>query len=153
MNSFRSGHMAEKTYRIENRTSAIPTLIDDTEAWLKQGGVDHVDSYVVCVALDEILSNIAKYAHSGDETHLIDVRLSIARERVVTQIEDDGVAFDPLQMAEPDLDVSLEDRQIGGLGIHLVKNLMDDVAYSREGKRNRLTLTKYRASASTEAHP
>ncbi|MEO3386231.1 ATP-binding protein [Mesorhizobium sp. CAU 1741] len=151
MNSFRSGHMAEKTFRIENRTSAIPKLIDDTEAWLKQGGVDHVDSYVVCVALDEIVSNIAKYAHTDDKLHLIDVRLSIVRERVVTEIEDDGVAFDPLQSAEPDLDISVEDRQIGGLGIHLVKNLMDDVAYRRDGTRNRLTLTKNRAPASTEA--
>ena len=58
-------------------------------------------------------------------------------------MEDDGIAFDPFTSApEPDLDASVEERRIGGLGVYFVKTLMDEAAYERRGDRNRITLTQ-----------
>ncbi len=60
----------------------------------------------------------------------------------MAEISDDGVAFDPLKVPPPDLTADLESRPIGGLGVHFVKTLMDEVAYRREGDRNVLTMRK-----------
>jgi anti-sigma regulatory factor (Ser/Thr protein kinase) len=57
-------------------------------------------------------------------------------------IEDDGIPFNPLEKETPDTDLPLEERKIGGLGIHLVRNLMDKVSYQRRVDKNRLTLVK-----------
>ena len=58
------------------------------------------------------------------------------------QIEDDGKEFNPLSYAEPDTDLSLDDRKIGGLGIHFVRKIMDDITYIRSDNKNILTLKK-----------
>ncbi len=58
------------------------------------------------------------------------------------RVEDDAVAFNPLEREAPDLNAPLEDRPIGGLGVHLVRKLMDDVRYERAGARNILTMRK-----------
>ena len=57
-------------------------------------------------------------------------------------MSDNGAAFDPLSVPAPDLTTSLDERAVGGLGLHLVRNLMDRVSYSRAGERNQLTLVK-----------
>ena len=68
--------------------------------------------------------------------------LSVGDGVVMAEISDDGRAFDPLQVPPPDLDADLELRPIGGLGVHFMKTLMDEVAYRREGGRNILTMRK-----------
>jgi len=61
---------------------------------------------------------------------------------ITLQIEDDGKAFDPTVLDEPDTEAAIEERDAGGLGIHFVRTLMDTVQYRRVGDRNRLTMTK-----------
>lgn len=73
------------------------------------------------------------------------LHLEVDAERVSMTLEDDGLAFNPLEHEVQDLDASLEDRQIGGLGIHFVRELMDDVRYERVGRINRVTLIKRRS--------
>ncbi|HEX4193960.1 MAG TPA: ATP-binding protein, partial [Stellaceae bacterium] len=63
-------------------------------------------------------------------------------EMIVTELSDDGRAFDPLNAPPPDLDSAIEDRRIGGLGVHLVKTMMDDVTYAYRDGRNHVTLRK-----------
>lgn len=94
------------------------------------------------LSLEEIVTNaiVHGYQQSGSKT--VQVTLTARPGEVVAEIEDEAPAFDPLARAMPDLDQPLEDRPIGGLGIHLVKNLMDAVSYQRDGNRNRLTLIK-----------
>ncbi len=94
------------------------------------------------VALDEVLSNIVKYAFLDDRVHDIEIRLSISEAAIVAQIEDDGIPFDPLAFPSPDLDVAPAQRRVGGLGIHFVRTLMSAVTYSRVAGRNRLVLEK-----------
>ncbi len=96
----------------------------------------------VQVALDEILSNTVRSAFAPGQTGRIDVRFEVAQGVLDILIVDDGIPFDPLARAEPDTKAPLEARPVGGLGIHLVKRLMDDVAYQRLEGENRLRLRK-----------
>jgi anti-sigma regulatory factor (Ser/Thr protein kinase) len=75
--------------------------------------------------------------------HKIEVRMECTVHRLTATITDDGIPFNPLNMEQPDTDADIDNRIIGGLGIHLVRNLMDEVSYQRRIKNNILTLVKY----------
>jgi serine/threonine-protein kinase RsbW len=108
-------------------------------------GSDDVSESAVAdmsVALDEILSNIVKYAYSDGRVHFIDVRLTLSDEALVAEVSDDGRPFDPLSIGPPEQTGPLSARRVGGLGIHFVRNLMSEVTYARVMDRNRVVLTK-----------
>ena len=92
------------------------------------------------VALDELISNVAR--HGGAAVGSRPVGLEFRFEGAVLEVTvtDDGPAFNPLEAPPPDTSAGLEERPIGGLGIALVKGLMDEVRYERREGRNRLTL-------------
>jgi anti-sigma regulatory factor (Ser/Thr protein kinase) len=94
------------------------------------------------VALDEILSNILENGFIDGAAHRVDIALAVDGDRLTAEVEDDCAPFDPLALSPPDLRASLQDRRVGGLGVHFVKRLMSDVRYARVGSRNRLVLTK-----------
>jgi sigma-B regulation protein RsbU (phosphoserine phosphatase) len=92
------------------------------------------------VIFDELLSNIISYAYTDDDEHDIEVRMERVGKRLTVTITDDGVPFNPLMVGKPDTELSLEDREIGGLGIHLVRNLVDDACYQRRIGKNVMTM-------------
>ena len=94
------------------------------------------------LALEEILTNIISYGYTDNREHEIKVRLSVQPGEVKAEVEDDGQPFNPLAAPEADTTQSLEERTIGGLGIHLVRKLMDGLEYKRQGDRNLLTIRK-----------
>lgn len=94
------------------------------------------------VALDEIVANVVSHAAAAGTTPGFDVWFRRDGDSVEITVADDGTAFDPLARADPDVTLSLEARQPGGLGIMLVKSLMDDVRYERTPTRNILTIRK-----------
>ena len=94
------------------------------------------------LALEEILTNIISYGYTDNREHEIKVRLSVQPGEVKAEVEDDGQPFNPLEAPEPNTAKSLEERTIGGLGIHLVRKLMDSLEYKRQGERNLLTMKK-----------
>lgn len=95
------------------------------------------------IALDEFLSNTIKYAFEGDESeHDININFLIEDNQLITIIEDDGKEFDPFGRNPPDTKIGLEERNIGGLGIHITKELMDDYSYVRQNGVNTITLVK-----------
>jgi len=96
----------------------------------------------VNIVVDDLLANIISYAYPKDETHKIRVTFDISPSQLVIIIADDGVPFNPLAMADPDTTLSLDERDIGGLGIHLVKSMMDEVQYSRKMGSNIMRLVK-----------
>ena len=95
------------------------------------------------IAIDEIMANISLYAYAPD-TGPVEVRFSYDAESRTAAITfvDRGTPFDPLQRAEPDTSLSAEERQIGGLGIFLVRKTMDGMKYRRESGQNILTILK-----------
>ena len=99
--------------------------------------------FKINIVLDELATNIVKY---GGKVSEIEVSLSSEEEVVTVEITDDGQSFDPLTEApEPDLDSSLNERRIGGLGVFFVRSMMDDLQYRREQGKNHLAFTKRRA--------
>lgn len=97
-------------------------------------------SFKVNLALEELVINIMDYGFAEGD-HEIDITLISEDHRLIIEIADSGKAFDPLQDAPvPDVNAPAEERPIGGLGIYLVRNMMDDMQYRREGDRNYLTL-------------
>jgi len=95
------------------------------------------------IALDDLLNNIISYAYDGQPDHVIDVRVELSQGALVASFADDGPAFDPFAMAAPDTELDLDERDIGGLGVHLVKTMMDDARYERRDGRNVVTVTKH----------
>ena len=94
------------------------------------------------VALDEVLTNITKYAYTDNAEHKIHICIRVLDDVLEAVIEDDGVPFNPLAIPAPDVSTPLRERRVGGVGIHFVRSLMDGVAYDRAGERNRIVLTK-----------
>jgi anti-sigma regulatory factor (Ser/Thr protein kinase) len=97
----------------------------------------------VCVAIEEVFVNVAHYAY-GDVQGDMTLGIGFDPEtRILTfRMTDKGIPFDPLQKPDPDITLSAEDREIGGLGIFITKQTMDTLAYARENGENILTMTK-----------
>lgn len=92
------------------------------------------------LCLDELLTNIIRYGFQ-QPGHTIALRVTVLPDRLRAELADDGRPFDPLTQApDPDLDAELEDRAVGGLGVHLVKQLMERVEYGYRDGHNRLTI-------------
>ena len=96
----------------------------------------------VNLALEEALANVIMYAYPKDAQGEVTLSAKVNGEGILMEIKDMGAPFDPLQQPEANLDVPLEERQIGGLGIHLIKEIMDEVEYARVGGRNVLKMRK-----------
>jgi len=94
------------------------------------------------MALDELVSNIIKYGFDDDGRHEIAMRYAIEDGVLVTEIVDDGLPFNMLEKEDPDIDLSIEEKPIGGLGVYLVKQLTDSQHYERRDDRNHLALRK-----------
>ena len=94
------------------------------------------------LALEEIITNVISYGYSDEREHEILVSFTVEPHEVTVQVEDDGQAFNPLEVAVPDVTQSLEERVVGGLGIHLVRKLMDGLRYERRDNKNLLIMIK-----------
>jgi sigma-B regulation protein RsbU (phosphoserine phosphatase) len=88
------------------------------------------------IVLDELISNIINYGYADDAEHEIEICLELVGHRLVVTIADDGVPFNPLTVKPPDTSAPLSEREIGGLGIHLVRNLVDEISYRRRVDKN-----------------
>ena len=104
------------------------------------------------VALDEFVYNPIVYGFAERGSGEGEVRVELERGVIRVTITDDGPEFDPLAFATPDTDLSVEERGIGGLGIHLVRKMMDEVTYHRRGETNVVVLTKRLAAGETAGH-
>ncbi len=96
----------------------------------------------VSVALDELLANELSHGLAGRDGGSVSVEVELDQERVTVTITDDGPQFDPFRQAAPDTTLSVDERAIGGLGIHLVRQLMDEVSYERRDEHNVVVLVK-----------
>jgi serine/threonine-protein kinase RsbW len=114
----------------------LSSLVDE---FGERNGVTGKPLFDVKLALDEVVTNVICYAAASQA---IVVRLTRAGAELVIEVEDDGRPFDPLRVAAPDLGAPLDDRPVGGLGIHFVRTVIDELAYRRRGDRNVLTMKK-----------
>jgi len=94
------------------------------------------------IALDELLANELSHGMRGGDAGPVTVEVELDQERLTATITDDGPPFDPFRQAAPDTTLSVDERPIGGLGIHLVRELMDEVSYERRDGHNVVVLVK-----------
>lgn len=133
----------ELAVALANDLTEIPRLATLVESFFRDHGIDSGFSVNVNLALDEVLTNIISHGYNDASAHTIHVTLVLEKEVVKTTIEDDACAFDPRTAPPPDIESPLEARPIGGLGVHLVRQLMDRIEYVRSNGRNRLVLWKF----------
>ena len=99
----------------------------------------------VNLVIEEVAINVINYGHDGG-LHEIEIALTSELDALTIEVIDDGRAFDPTEDAKvPDVTLPMEERPVGGLGVYLVRTMMDEMRYRREEGRNHLTLVKYRA--------
>jgi len=109
----------------------------------RNAGFNDSGIYAIQLAADEACSNIIEHAYGNEESGLLECSYSFDGEYLTLTFKDYGCFFDPTSVSDPDLTSNLEKRQIGGLGVFLIKNLMDEVHYESHGKAgNVLTLKK-----------
>jgi len=120
----------------------IGRLAERVEAFGEENDLPMKVVFNLNLAFDELITNVISYGLDANADAPIIVRLSLADGILVAEIEDAGRPFDPFEDApDPDTESDVADRPIGGLGVHLVKTLIPQVGYRREGDRNRVTLT------------
>ncbi len=122
------------------RIEHLRELVAFVDKCAKTHGIDSERCLKIGLATEEILVNIFDYAYQGGEG---DVRVRCGADQrgwFAAEFEDTGIPFDMLASDEPDTTADISERRIGGLGIHLVRKLMDEVAYRRDGDANILTI-------------
>ena len=122
---------------------ALPYVIAFVEEILENVGCPMKAQTALCVAIEEVFVNVAKYAY-GDESG--EVQLTITFDKsdntVTFKMLDGGMPFDPLKKPDPDITLSADEREIGGLGIFITKKTMDSISYEYENDKNILTMVK-----------
>jgi len=135
-----------------NQLMAIPDLQMAFEQYVGQWEGAKPLIPTLNMALDDLLNNVVQYAFPNDPTeHHIEVEGEVRDAWVILTITDDGIPFNPLTVAPPDLSLLLHEREIGGLGIHLVRSMFDEVTYHRNVGRNVLTVRKKLASEASSS--
>lgn len=127
---------------LRNEIEEIGRMTSFVEEVCERKNAGPKDSFNIRLALEEAVTNVIMYAFPQGETHEFDLTVKEEGDRLTFIITDSGKEFDPTAAAEPDITLSAEERPIGGLGIFLIRRIMDSVEYRREDGRNVLTMVK-----------
>jgi anti-sigma regulatory factor (Ser/Thr protein kinase) len=130
------------TIEVPNSRDAIAGASAQAEAWLEPYQTSAQAVNLVLLAIEELVTNCIQYGYDDDMEHTISIVLSINDQELTLSVIDDGHPFDPLAAPSPDFSLQVRDRPIGGLGIYLLRQMADHIAYERRDGSNRLTLTK-----------
>jgi anti-sigma regulatory factor (Ser/Thr protein kinase) len=135
--------MADHSIALEADIAEIARLADWIEASCSAEGIGDAFAAKLALVLDEAVANVIHHGFAGvPPPHRIEVRLEVDAERVTALVIDNGHPFDPCVVPSPDCTLPLEERNPGGLGIHLIHRMMDRVEYRRVAGENRLRLEK-----------
>lgn len=130
------------TFRFKNDLSELENLCQTLERFGRSLGLQPKGLFEIQLAAEEHFANIVLHGYADKHVHWITMRLSCEEEMAIVCLEDDGIPFNPLKLAAPDTVCCVEERPLGGLGVHLVKRCVDKMDYRREGRKNILTLKK-----------
>ncbi|MCE0483568.1 MAG: ATP-binding protein [Methylacidiphilales bacterium] len=125
---------------ITNEVHELESLMNATTNFLEDQNVDAQAVYRVKLALEEMITNIIKHGYDDYESHQIDVAIELRPEEIVGTITDDGHEFNPLEQELKNKNAALPERKVGGLGIHIIKELLNEVNYRRENEKNILEI-------------
>ena len=135
--------MTERSIRTTATVEHLPALVEFLQQSWRDEALPEAAAFPFELALDEVFMNVVMHGTTADgPSREVFVSLRHEGSDVTMVMEDDGPAFDPLTLAAPDIDVPLEERELGGLGVFLVRELMDEVSYAHTGTHNQLTMRK-----------
>ncbi len=127
---------------LRNHLSELGRMSEAVSAWCRENAVSAAAEFQVTLALDEIVSNVIRYGWKDDGEHQLHVRLSRLENELRVEVEDDGTPFNPLEVPAADVNRPLDERPVGRLGIHLVRQVMDGLDYRRLDGKNLLVMKK-----------
>lgn len=125
-----------------NSAEEAPRMSRRVEYFLHEFNINQEIINKILLCVDELITNIIAHAYDDDLEHAVLLECRVYEEFIELELRDDGTPFDPTQQTRPNTKLSLDQREIGGLGIHLVKSLMDKVEYERDGDYNVLRAIK-----------
>ena len=131
-----------KDFSLKNNLAEIEPLTESIVSYCKENGIDEAVCYDVRLSLEEAISNTIKYGYDDQQVHIIFVRVGFENRELILEIEDDANKFNPLEAPAPDLNLPVEKKPIGRLGIYLMRSIMDEMDYRRAGTKNILRLIK-----------
>lgn len=131
-----------KVLRIDNQIDELVKVEFFLNELAGDWGLSEPLVFSLNLVLEEALTNINEYAYDDDRKHTIEIYFNKTGDVLSILIIDDGHEYDPTLVPDPDITLSAEDRSIGGLGIFLIRKIMDKVEYQRKENKNYLTLTK-----------
>ena len=129
-------------FKLKNRFSELDTLEEKLDQFCNRLGLTNKCLCEINLALEELFTNIISYGYDDEAEHWVKFTLSYQNGTIRMEVEDDGIPFNPIEADEPDIKCPLEERKIGGLGIHLMKKIMDEIIHRRRGDKNVLILKK-----------
>ena len=134
--------MPEETVVLKNKISELSKLQGVVEGFGKGRGFSPAVIHDVNLVLEEAGVNVIRYAYpdNGPETEIL-LRMQTEGKELVLEIEDGGIAFNPVDFPEPDFKGPSVDRSRGGMGIYLIRQLSKSVSYKRNNNKNILTIT------------
>jgi serine/threonine-protein kinase RsbW len=127
---------------LRNHLSELERMSEAVSAWCKSYAVSATAEFHVNLALDEIVSNVIRYGWKDNGEHQLHIRLSRSENEVRVEVEDDATPFNPLEVPAAEINRPLQERAVGGLGIHLVRQVMDGLDYRRLDGKNLLVMKK-----------
>lgn len=134
----------EKTLTVSSSTDNLSAIRNFMETTAQESGFGKEDIGKIILAVDEACTNIIKHAYNYSEKGTININVKLQNSRFSISISDKGKSFNPELIPEPDLREYHEQKKVGGLGMFLMKKLMDDVVYKTSAnKQNQVVLIKY----------
>ena len=131
-----------KTLLIDNQMSELERVAAFLDELGEELGLSIPQVLSLNLVLEEALTNIILYAFEDQSQHSIEINFQSEGDQLTISLIDDGLPYDPTLKEDPDVTLSAEERPIGGLGIFLIKKIMDNVEYERKTNKNFLILTK-----------
>ncbi|MCK5100524.1 MAG: ATP-binding protein [Desulfobacteraceae bacterium] len=119
---------------------SIQKIQDFVGEILKGKKSDKAKLFKINILIEEIVVNIVNYAFNNSTEGVIDIEIDTPGDKMFFKISDNGIPFDPLKAKEPDIGASLENRNVGGLGIFFVKQIAKDISYSYKNNKNCISL-------------
>jgi anti-sigma regulatory factor (Ser/Thr protein kinase) len=127
---------------LANQPAEVARLQDQLESFARQHGLALRALHELQLALEEHLTNVLSYAYEDMQEHRIEVRVQLNATELRVEVEDDGRPFNPLERPAPDISKPMEERPVGGLGIHMMRKSVDRLEYRRVAEKNILTMFK-----------
>lgn len=131
-----------KNITIENKISSLNEIASFVEQFGAENNLLQKDIFELNLILDELITNTINYGYSDSEIHTIEISIEIENSNFLIKIIDDGKEFNPIERENADINAELADRKIGGLGIYLVKQKIDNITYQRISNKNVLNIVK-----------